>query len=139
LSSKRVALNCTVVILGLIPNKGVWFCLFTHVQNIPEDSQVFLTGWFQLSISSSIFNKHFPYPYKRGLGDVELYHYTFSTKCPSWTSWFELKFVQIKSSYQYNYSHIVVYFGLFYCLIFSEMFNVWGITFFKCQIIPHTN
>ena len=83
------------------------------------------------------------------------YQYTFSTKCLSWNSWFQLKFLQIKSSYEYSFSHIVVYFDLFYCFIFSKMFsytsigrvwtckekrfNVYGITFFKNKFIPHTN
>ena len=64
---------------------------------------------------------------------MEIYNFTFSTKCRSWTSWFQLRFLQIKSTYDYNFLHIVLYFGLFYCLSFSKMFNVCRIIFFKIR------
>ena len=87
--------NCNVLYrgyLGFIHSKCAWFCL----QNISENSQVFWTGGFQLSISSSIVNKHFPYPYKQCLEDMELYLYTFSTNCPSGIHDFSLYLYKLK-------------------------------------------
>ena len=128
--------KCCIVLyrghLGFNPYRRIW--LLVTCPNYPWRPTVFPDWWIPVVHFLSIVNKHFPYPYKRGLEDVEIYYHTYSTECLSWNSWFKLKFVQIKRIYEYKFLHSVVYFGLFYCLILSEMCNECGITFFNMRL-----